>query len=125
MEIDLQLVDINGGIQMAIKDRGNITGAMKGGGAVNIEDVFSTYVYTGTGTTQNIVNGIDLATDGGMVWSKRRDSATWHNLTDTDRGATNVLFSNETTADTVDANGLTSFNLDGFSIGSSNGVNAN
>ena len=103
----------------------SLSGASQSVSTVDVSSVFSTYVYTGNGTTQDIVNGIDLATDGGMVWSKRRDSATWHNLTDTDRGATNVLFSNETTADTVDANGLTSFNLDGFSIGSSNGVNAN
>jgi hypothetical protein len=43
-------------------------------GQVNIEDVFSTYVYTGNGTTQDIVNGIDLATDGGMVWIKDRST---------------------------------------------------
>ena len=42
------------------------TGA--GSGPANyIEDVFSTQVYTGTGATNNIVNGIDLAGKGGLV----------------------------------------------------------
>jgi GH25 family lysozyme M1 (1,4-beta-N-acetylmuramidase) len=29
--------------------------------AVYVEDVFSTYLYTGNGSTQTITNGIDLA----------------------------------------------------------------
>jgi hypothetical protein len=39
-----------------------------------IEDVFSTYLYTGNGSTQTITNGIDLAGEGGLVWSKARKS---------------------------------------------------
>ena len=39
-----------------------------------IEDVFSTYLYTGNGSTQTITNGIDLAGEGGLVWIKKRDS---------------------------------------------------
>jgi hypothetical protein len=37
-----------------------------------IEDVFSTYLYTGNGSTQTITNGIDLAGEGGLVWTKSR-----------------------------------------------------
>ena len=39
-----------------------------------IEDVFSTYLYTGNGAgaTQTITNGIDLAGKGGLVWIKNR-----------------------------------------------------
>ena len=37
------------------------------------DDVFSTYLYTGNGSTQTIANGIDLAGEGGMVWIKNRD----------------------------------------------------
>jgi len=37
-----------------------------------IEDVFSTYLYTGNGTTQTITNGIDLSGKGGLVWIKNR-----------------------------------------------------
>jgi hypothetical protein len=41
-----------------------------GGDANFIEDVFSTYLYTGTGSTQTITNDIDLAGKGGLVWQK-------------------------------------------------------
>jgi len=37
-----------------------------------VEDVFSTWLYTGTGSAQTITNGIDLSGKGGMVWSKAR-----------------------------------------------------
>ena len=59
-----------------------------------IEDVFSTYLYTGNSGTQTITNGIDLSTKGGMVWIKSRqqtDGSTSpigeHGLWDTSRGA--------------------------------------
>ena len=32
-----------------------------------IEDVFSTYLYTGTGAALTITNSIDLSTNGGLV----------------------------------------------------------
>ena len=46
--------------------------AIGGGGVVNTytDDVFSTYLYGGNGTSQSINNGIDLAGKGGMVWFK-------------------------------------------------------
>jgi hypothetical protein len=37
-----------------------------------IEDVFSTYLYTGNGSTQTITNGIDLDGEGGLVWTKKK-----------------------------------------------------
>ena len=40
--------------------------------ATYIEDVFSTYLYTGNGSTQTITNGIDLSGKGGMIWTKIR-----------------------------------------------------
>ena len=36
-----------------------------------VDDVFSTYVYAGTGGGgRSITNGIDLAGEGGLVWVK-------------------------------------------------------
>ena len=32
-----------------------------GGDATDVADVFSTYLYEGTGSTQTITNGIDLS----------------------------------------------------------------
>ena len=59
-----------------------------------IDDVFSTYLWTGeftgnAGTTRQIANGIDLAGKGGLVWIKQRNQAysTGHQLYDTVRGA--------------------------------------
>ena len=46
-----------------------------GGGALNVEDVFSTYLYHSNDTSpQQIVNGIDLAGEGGLVWIANREN---------------------------------------------------
>jgi hypothetical protein len=66
-----------------------------GGGALYVEDVFSTYLYTGNATsTQTITNGIDLDGEGGLVWIKNRDASTVHILTDSE--AQVLLNSNNT-----------------------------
>ena len=52
-----------------------------------IDDVFSTYLYTGNNSTQTIANGIDLSTKGGLTWVKARNVAGESNwLFDTVRG---------------------------------------
>jgi len=89
-----------------------------------IEDVFSTWLYDGTGATQTITNNIDLSTKGGLVWIKRRTSAASHKLTDTVRGATKALSSNDTNAQTTDTTGLTAFSTTGFTLGSDANYNA-
>ena len=61
-----------------------------------IEDVFSTYLYTGNGSTQTITNGIDLSGKGGLVWLKGRSSADENFLFDTSR--TSALFTNNANA---------------------------
>jgi len=87
-----------------------------------IEEVFSTYLYTGNGTTNNIVNGIDLSTKGGLVWFKSRSYANEHALFDTARGNASLLCSNITNAANPygTPNVLTSFNSNGFSLGQDN-----
>lgn len=80
---------------------------------VYVEDVFSTYLYTGNGSTQTITNGIDLSTKGGMVWFKRRDAVGNNTLTDTVNNGR--LLSDATNA--LNANALvSSFNTDGYSL---------
>ena len=96
-----------------------------GAGALYVEDVFSTYLYTGNGSTQTITNGIDLDGEGGMVWIKARSAAVDHYLFDTERGATKRLITNKTNAEATSATSLTSFNSDGFSLGSLSQVNNN
>lgn len=82
-----------------------------------VEDVFSTYLYTGNSSTQTINNGIDLAGKGGLVWTKTRNYANSHSLQDTIRGVSNVLSSNFTTAASTHSNSITSFNSNGYSLG--------
>ena len=94
-----------------------------GGAALNVEDVFSTYLYDGTSATQTITNGTDLAGDGGMTWIKSRTSTTTAFIYDTERGATKSLTPSETGAQETDVNTLTDFNSNGFSVGSSSKVN--
>jgi len=96
-----------------------------GGESVYVEDVFSTYVYTGTGATQTITNGIDLDGEGGLVWTKNRNQPRSHNLVDTERGVRLRLMSNSTDGQYNEVNGLTSFNSDGYSLSTATDYNAN
>jgi hypothetical protein len=81
-----------------------------------IEDVFSTYLYNGTSTTNPINNGIDLSTKGGLVWGKRRNLGNSHFLIDTARGVGNRLESDGTGAQTDKSTSFTSFNSNGFTV---------
>jgi hypothetical protein len=90
-----------------------------------IEDVFSTWLYTGNGSSQSITNGIDVSGKGGLVWIKQRNTTRDHLLFDTSRGATQRLFSNLTLAQSQDTQSLTAFNANGFSVGSDSGCNIN
>jgi hypothetical protein len=86
-----------------------------------IEDVFSTYLYSGDGSSaQNINNGIDLAGKGGMVWVKSRSNATTNVIVDTNRfvSSSNIqcIFSDSTAAASASADEFGSFNSNGFSI---------
>mgnify|MGYP003638298467 CR=1 len=94
------------------------------GGATDVADVFSTYLYTGTGATRTITNGIDLAGEGGLVWIKGRNQVYSHQIFDTERGATQRLEADGIGGQVAKTNSLTSFNSNGFSLGSENDVNS-
>jgi hypothetical protein len=91
--------------------------------AVYVEDVMSVFLYTGTGSTQTITNGIDLAGEGGLVWTKGRSNASSHWLFDTERGVEQTLFTNETSASTSISSSLTAFNSNGFTVGTQSTIN--
>jgi hypothetical protein len=95
------------------------------GNFLAVEDVFSTYLYTGTGAAQTITNGINLSGQGGMVWIKSRSAATSNFLFDTTRGVNVEINSNTTDANATLANSLTAFNSNGFSISSAAGIGVN
>lgn len=96
------------------------------GGSSGPIDSFSVLPYLGTGASKDLITNIDLATDGGLAWLKGYDTGgDDHSLFDTERGATKVLSTHTTSAESTDTTTLTSFNTDGVSIGSSPEINAN
>jgi hypothetical protein len=99
-------------------------------GPFYIEDVFSTYLWTGNGSSQTITNGIDLSGKGGLVWLKGRSVGYNNGLFDTIRGADYLLCSNNTDPSTsvsgIPANPwITGFNANGFGIGANGSANNN
>ena len=80
-----------------------------------MDDVFSTFLYTGTGSSGNSINnGIDLSGEGGLVWLKRRNSSTAGRLFDTERGGTKYSVPSDDTAQVTTGN--TGFNNNGFTV---------
>tara|TARA_Y100000114_G_scaffold14763_1_gene12029 strand:- start:147 stop:2093 length:1947 start_codon:yes stop_codon:yes gene_type:complete len=94
-----------------------------GGAGLDVDEVFSTHVFDTTGAELSINNGIDLSTEGGLVWLKSRSNAVDHELFDTERGVNKILFSNASSAETSSSFSLTSFNTNGFTL--NNNLNAN
>ena len=106
---------------MAVRDVVQAAAGVGGGGEY-VEDVFSTYLYAGNGSTQTIENGIDLDGEGGLVWIKGRDDGAHpHSLYDTERGVTKQLSTNYNSPENVTSSSPTqdfvSFNSNGFSLG--------
>ena len=97
-----------------------------------IENLFSCFAYTGTGSSQTITNGIDFSGSGGLLWIKNRENvggyAQDHSLIDTERGHTVALKSNSNSANITQEYALGtngSFNSNGFTQASTNNqVNA-
>ena len=83
-------------------------------------DYFNTVTYTGNGSTQSIT-GVGFQPD--WIWLKDRDNAYSHQLVDVVRGNTKYLNSNETASEGTASDRVTSFDSDGFSLGSYIGTN--
>ena len=95
-------------------------GAAGAADATYVDDVFSTFLYEGTGAAHTITNGIDLSGEGGLVWIKNRQLSGGlnHSLYDTERGVLRQLVSNSTSGQGgASGNDLDGFNSDGFSLG--------
>ena len=84
------------------------------GESLYVEDVFSTYLYTGGLSSPNVIQtNIDLAGEGGLVWTKNRTSATSNQLTDTVSGYR--IESDDTAAGEASQSNVL-FNSDGHSL---------
>jgi hypothetical protein len=82
-------------------------------------DYFETVLYTGNGGTQSITS-LDFQPD--WCWFKDRSGTNNHALYDSVRGATKMVSSNNTNAQSTN-DGLTSFNSNGFTLGNVNKTN--
>ena len=83
------------------------------------QDHFNTVLYTGTGASTLSITGVGFQPD--WVWAKKRSANDHHALSDVIRGVTKTLSTSQSAAETTDANGLQSFDADGFTVGSGSG----
>ena len=95
--------------------------ATAGAPKLYVEDVFNTYLTTGAGSAITVTNDIDLSGEGGLVWTKTRNTTGYHVLFDTERGANSGIYTNTTDAQATYSNWL-SFNNNGFTIGTINNL---
>ena len=84
-------------------------------------DFYNTLLYSGNGSTQTI-SGAGFQPD--VTWIKCRTDTESHRIYDVPRGATKELYPNLTLAEGTNANSLTSWNSDGFALGTETVVNA-
>ena len=84
---------------------------------------FDAKLYTGDGATTLAITGLEFQPD--LTWIKNRDQADSHIWTDSSRGVTEILLTNEQDAETTDADTLKSFTSDGFTVGADVKVNTN
>jgi hypothetical protein len=82
---------------------------------------FDISLYSGNGSTQTITNSGGFQPD--FVWAKERSSNSGNVVFDIIRGVYNRLLTEATAAEVNDSNSLTSFNSNGFSVGSSARLN--
>ena len=82
---------------------------------------FDSKLWNGTGSAQSIT-GLEFEPD--WVWVKNRSRNSYHTLVDAVRGSSNVLSTNATNAQYADAQQVSAFTSDGFSVGTSTNTNA-
>ena len=81
---------------------------------------FNTVLYTGTGSSL-AVTGVGFQPN--WTWIKSNSATTEHVLTDSIRGVTKELSTNDTGAEETVAQGLTAFGSDGFTVGTDGSYN--
>ena len=87
------------------------------------DEVFSSYPYKGEAdaySTQTIVNNLDLATEGGMVWIKNRSNARNHVIGDSVRGNNKYVVSASTNGQGTNDTRFKELTTTGFKVGGDN-----
>ena len=101
-------------------ESGTLTVGDSGSYTVAPSENFNTVLYTGNGSTQSIT-GLNFSPD--FVWLKGRSGTFNHWFYDSTRGANKGLNSNSTSATNTTAGLFSSFDSDGFTLGSNGEVN--
>jgi len=92
---------------------------------VYVEELFSTFLYTGNNAGfpgQTITNGINLASNGGMVWVKNRTSASSHELYSSAQGL--PLYLRSDSSGQGFNGGLNTFTTTGFQVDNNSNINS-
>ena len=76
--------------------------------------------YTGSGSARSI----DIGMKPDLVWFKSRNQGNGHRLVDSVRGVGKALVAQGTDSEKTETTGLTSFDINGYSIGSASDYNA-
>ena len=82
---------------------------------------FNTITYTGNGSDGNSISGVGFQPD--FVWVKSRSGSNAHQMYDSNRGTGKLLSSNNTDSEQTYSSVLQSFDSDGFTAGTSGGIN--
>jgi len=91
--------------------------------SINAKDHFNTKLYVGNGSNAHSITGVGFKPD--LVWTKNRTSATDNYLHDIVRGVQNAIRTNNTSATYATSINLQSFDSDGFTVGTQDGLNQN
>ena len=84
-------------------------------------DYFNTKLYTGNGSAGHAITGVGFQPD--WVWIKTRSDVNNHTIFDAVRGVTKRIRSNQNNAENT-SSGVTSFDSDGFTVGSDSAGNS-
>jgi hypothetical protein len=85
-------------------------------------EAFNVIKYTGTGSS-NAITGVGFAPD--VAWIKNIDAADDHCFFDSTRGVQKLLIPDDQDVEATDADTLTAFGSDGFTVGADDKVNTN
>ena len=91
----------------------------------NPELYFQTKLWTGTGSSNTLTLDGSENMQPDWVWTKVRSHADSHSLQDSVRGAGKTIYSDANDAEYTDSTAITSFDSDGYTLGTQGNVNLN
>ena len=85
---------------------------------------FKVQLFTGTGSSNAVTfNDTDTDMQPDLVWIKSRNDTNEHYISDSVRGTGKEIYASLANAEVSDANGVTAFGSDGFTVGTGTGLN--